>query len=81
MAIVSLAGDLSLFTEGEKEFQTTASNVKQIFEELGGLYPRLKPHLEQGVAVAIDGKIYQNAWLEAVSSDSEVHIFHGIGGG
>ncbi len=81
MARVYLNGNLSLLTNGETEFIISASNVKKVFNELAKLHPDLKPHLEVGVAVAIDGKVCQDGWLESVAPNSEVHIFHGIGGG
>ena len=36
------------------------------------LYPILERHLEDGVAGAIDGQIYQDALLEPIGPDSEV---------
>ena len=81
MARVYLNGNLSLLTNGETEFVIFASNIKKVFKELSKLHPGLKPHLEGGVAVAVDGKVCQDAWLESVEPNSEVHIFHGIGGG
>ena len=43
--------------------------------------PELAPHLEEGLAVAIDGQIYQDALLEPIGADSEVHILPQIAGG
>ena len=81
MARIFLNGNLGLFTKGETEFEITVPNVKKLFVELGERFPDLKPHLEEGIAVAIDGQVFQDAWLEPVGSNSEVHIFPGIGGG
>ena len=74
-------GDFARYTKGEREFVIFAEDVRAIFRELANLHPDLEPHLKDGVAVAIDGKVCQDSWLERVSPDSEVHIFHGIGGG
>ena len=38
-------------------------------------------HLEDGVAVAIDGQIYQDARLEPIGPDSEVFLLPQIAGG
>ena len=81
MASIHLDGNLSQFAKGEKNFEVLADNVKQVFDSLVKLHPSLKPHLQEGIAVAIDGKVCQDAWLESVKPDSEVHIFPGIGGG
>ncbi len=81
MTKVVLTGNLRNFTGGQTEFDLEASNVRQLFRRLGEIYPDLKPHLEEGVAVAIDGQIYQDAWLEPIPADSEVHLLPQIAGG
>ena len=53
----------------------------QLFRRLAERYPAIKPHLEEGLAVAIDGQIYQDAWLQPIPPDSEVHLLPQIGGG
>ena len=81
MARVVLTGHLRNFTGGETEINLEVSNARQLFRLLGDRYPALKPHLEEGLAVAIDGEICQDAWLEPISPDSEVHLLPRIGGG
>ena len=44
-------------------------------------YPGLAPHLERGLAVAIDGQIYQDALLQEIGAGSEVHLLPQIEGG
>ena len=41
----------------------------------------LKPILDRGVAVAIDGEIYRDAWFQPIPPDSEVFILPPIAGG
>ena len=55
--------------------------MKQLYQQLAELHPELGPHLEEGVAVAIDGQIYQDALLEPIGRDSEVFILPQIAGG
>ncbi len=81
MPRVVLVGNLKRYTGGETELELEAGTVRQLFRELGERYPKLKPHLEAGVAVAIDGQIYQDAWLEPIPSESEVHLLPQIAGG
>ncbi len=76
-----LTGNLRHVTGGQSEFNLEASNVRHLFRQLGEACPALKPHLEEGVAVAIDGQIYQDAWLEPIPADSEVHLLPQIAGG
>tara|TARA_B100001540_G_scaffold307313_1_gene320458 strand:+ start:43 stop:327 length:285 start_codon:yes stop_codon:yes gene_type:complete len=81
MAQVFLNGNLRLFTGGKSKFETDAKNVRSIFQELSSLYPDLEPHLTEGISVSIDGQIFQDAWLEAVAPNSEIHLFPQIAGG
>ena len=81
MARVVLVGNLAQITGGIAEFDLSATSVKQLFQQLTELHPALDPHLEQGVAVAIDGQIYQDALLEPIGPDSEVFLLPQIAGG
>ncbi len=81
MARVVLSGNLRKFTGGETEVEVEAGNVRQLFRALGERDPDFKPHLEAGLAVAIDGQIYQDAWLEPIPPDAEVHLLPQIAGG
>ena len=81
MARVVLIGNLAQLTGGVVEFDLSATSVKQLFQQLAQLHPELGPHLEDGVAVAIDGQIYQDSLLEPIRADSEVFVLPQIAGG
>ncbi len=81
MARVVLTGNLVRLAGGCSELELQADNIRQLFRELDRRYPALGPHLEEGVAVAIDGQIYQDAWFEPIPPDSEVHLVPRIAGG
>ena len=81
MARVVLIGNLAQLTGGVAEFQISATSVKQLFDQLIALHPAIRPHLEEGVAVAIDGQIYQDALFQPIGPDSDVHILPQIAGG
>ena len=81
MARVVLVGNLAQVTGGVAEFHLPARSVQQLFRQLEALHPAIAPHLESGVAVAIDGQIYQDALLEAIGADSEVFLMPAIAGG
>jgi hypothetical protein len=74
-------GNLRQFTGGVGELDIEAASVRQMFAQLGARYPALAPHLEQGLAVAIDGQIYQDALFQEIGPESEVHILPQIAGG
>ncbi len=81
MAHVVLIGNLRQYTGGVTAIDVAANTVRQLFRKLGDMYPDLAPHLEEGLAVAIDGQIYQDALLEPIGESSEVHILPQIAGG
>ena len=81
MARVVLIGNLAQLTGGVAEFRLSATSVKQLFQQLAELHPALERHLQDGIAVAIDGQIYQDALLEPIGADSEVFLLPQIAGG
>ena len=81
MARVVLIGNLAQLTGGVAEFTISAASVKQLFDRLTELHPEIGPHLQEGVAVAIDGQIYQETLLQPIEPDSEVFILPQIAGG
>ncbi len=81
MARVVLNGNLKRFSGDRNEFDFDVKNVRQLIARLGERYPELAPHLEEGIAVAIDGEIFQDALFADIGPDSEVHIIPKIAGG
>jgi molybdopterin converting factor small subunit len=81
MAHVTLTGNLRQYTGGVAEMEVEAASVRQLLARLGADFPALAPHLEQGLTVAIDGQIYQDALLQEIGAGSEVHILPQIAGG
>jgi sulfur-carrier protein len=81
MAHVTLTGNLRQLTGGVAELEVEAGSVRQLIARLGQAYPALAPHLAAGVAVAIDGQIYQDALLQEIPPESDVHILPAIAGG
>ena len=81
MARVVLIGNLAQLTGGVAEFHLPATSVKQLFQQLTELHPAIQPHLADGIAVAIDGQIYQDALFQEIGPDSEVFLLPQIAGG
>jgi molybdopterin synthase sulfur carrier subunit len=81
MARVELVGNLAQLTGGVAQFNLPAASIKELFAQLTALHPALGRHLEDGVAVAIDGQIYQDSLLEPIGPDSEVFVLPQIAGG
>lgn len=81
MVQVRIGGPLASMAGGRTRFELEASNIREILTGLGEACPRLKPVLEQGVTVAIDGELYRNAWFQPVKPDSEIYILPRMAGG
>jgi molybdopterin converting factor small subunit len=81
VARIVLSGTYAPYTGGVLELELAVGNVRQLFQALGERYPELRPHLEAGIAVAIDNEIYQDALLQPIAPDSEVILITKIAGG
>ncbi len=81
MAHVTFITQLRQFTDGVACLDVDARSVQQVLRILGDKFPALAPHLEAGVAIAIDGQIYQDALFQEIGPDSDVHILPMIAGG
>ena len=82
MVRVCLGSALSAPAGGRTELYVEAGNIMQLLKALGREYPGLAPLIERGgVAVAIDGQIYNNALLQTVPADAEVYLMPKIAGG
>ena len=87
MATVFVPTMLQAITQGVKQIEISAANVRQVVDRLEELYPGIKARLVEGgqirpnLAVAIDGEVARMGLLEKVDEASEVHFVPAIGGG
>jgi molybdopterin converting factor small subunit len=78
---VRLGATLRSKAGGRTSFEVEAANVMQLLRALGDQYPELRPILDKGVAVAIDGRLYRDAQLQPVPEGSEVYLMPRVAGG
>jgi molybdopterin converting factor small subunit len=70
------------FTGGRGAFDVDADNVRKLINELERLYPGLGEHVEENMAVAIDGAIHQDgSGSHRIGANSEVVLIPKIAGG
>ena len=87
MATAFVPTRLRFITQGVKQVEIPAANVRQVIDRLEELYPGIKARLvEDGqirpnLAVVIDGEVVRMGLLEKVGEASEVHFVPAIGGG
>ena len=67
-------------TEGVRELEIECRSFRTLVKELDSKWPGISEVLND-TAVAIDGQIYQDAWLEKIAPESEVFFMQRIEGG
>ena len=80
MAKVVFPDHLLAHTGGEREVEVVAENYRDLLLALEARWPDVREPLNKS-AVAIDGQIYQDAFLEPINADSEVFFMPRIEGG
>jgi hypothetical protein len=80
MAHVVFPDHLLSHTGGERELKIQAGNFRELLEALEARFPGSREALGKS-AVAIDGQIYQDAFLEPLEASSEVFFMQRIEGG
>jgi molybdopterin synthase sulfur carrier subunit len=81
MPRVTLSGPMKMAAGGLGACDIEARTIHELLERLGEAHPKLKPHFERGVAVAVDGEIYRDDWFRPLSPDSEVVVLPRMAGG
>jgi molybdopterin converting factor small subunit len=79
--IIASGGSCHQFTGGKTEFDVQATTFRQLVRELEQKYPGLGSQVEEGMAVAIDGEIFQDAYHVELKPGSEIVLIPKIGGG
>lgn len=79
--VVLTDGIARAHTSGEKMLNIDGESVRAIIETLDELFPGIGEALGTGISVAIDGEIYQDAFLETVGPDSEICFLPRLAGG
>ena len=72
--LMSQAGDIT-------EFDVEASTIRELLAKLSAIYPALKPLLDRGVTVAVNGTVYRGAFLTPIPEGAEVYILPPLVGG
>lgn len=80
MAKVVFPDHLLPHTGGLQEVDVLVENYRELLVALEERWPGIRTPLDKS-AVAIDGQIYQDAFLEPINADSEVFFLSRIEGG
>ncbi|MCZ6852592.1 MAG: MoaD/ThiS family protein [Gammaproteobacteria bacterium] len=80
MARIVFPDHLLQHTGGEREVELLADDFRELLLALDRRWPGIDEVLTK-CAVAIDGQIYQDAFLEPLRNDSEIFFMQRIEGG
>ena len=81
MARVFFPDHLQALTNGTREVTANAATYRDLLAVLEHRFPGITEALLGKVAVAIDGDIIHDPFLEPIGAGSEVHFLHRIEGG
>ena len=62
------------FTNGQTEFEVEATTFRRLILELEKRFPGLGKQVEESMAIAIDGEIFQDAYGAELKPDSEIYL-------
>lgn len=79
--VVITGANARRLTGGQSAFDVEATNVRRLILELDRRFPGLGKQIDEGMAVAINGEIYQDAYTQPLEPDSEIYLIPKIGGG
>jgi hypothetical protein len=79
--IVFTSGFARRYTEGVREFEVEAVNLRGVLKAMDALYPGLAHHLEEETTVAINGEYHETGYFQAVPPGAEVFFIPRIEGG
>lgn len=78
---VALSGPLRDAADGLASIDLEATTIRDLLTRLVDRYPKMDQHMEQGIAVAINGTIYRDNWDIPIPEDAEVYLLPRIAGG
>ena len=78
---IDLSSPLRAAADGMGSFNVEARTIHELLQRLVERYPGMQKHIDQGVAVAIDGTIYRDDRSIEIPEHSEVYILPRIEGG
>ena len=79
--VTTISSRVRDFTGGIDSFDVDALTIRSLIRELDEKFPGLGAHVEDSMAIAIDGEIYQDALGASLSAGSEVVLIPKISGG
>jgi len=81
MRKIHLWGGLRPAADGAESIEIDAGSIRELMRKLEEQYPKLQAHIEEGIAVSVDGTIYRDDWSQPLPADAEIYLLPRIEGG
>lgn len=81
MAKIHLWGGLRPAADDAEWVDIEATTIRELLQKLEERYPRMSRQIEEGIAVSINGTIYQDSWSQALPAEAEIYLLPRIQGG
>jgi len=79
--VVFTSGFSRRYTNGVREFEVKAKNLRGVIRAMDEMFPGLGEHLEEETTVAIDGELHEVGYFQPVKPGSEVFFIPKLEGG
>lgn len=81
MARIHLWGGLRPAANDAEWIEIEAKTIRELLEKLEERYPLMSEQIDEGIAVSINGTIYQDSWSKALPPEAEIYLLPRIQGG
>ena len=78
---VALWGSLRPYAGGAATVELEAATIRELLATLVAEYPGVEPFLKTGIAVSIDGVVYQNSPGQPIPPEAEIYLLPRLRGG
>ena len=66
---------------GTASIHVEAGTIRELIRKVVERYPNMQSHVDEGVAVSINGDIFRDTWGQSIPDDAEVFLLPRIPGG
>jgi molybdopterin synthase sulfur carrier subunit len=81
MVTVSFMSSFRPALGGAESLKIEATTLRELMRILVQTYPRIQDHIDEGIALAINGEIYRDNWDIDIQDGAEVFLLPRIQGG
>lgn len=81
MARIQLWGGLRPAANDAEWVEIDATTIRELLQKLEERYPLMSKQIDEGIAVSINGTIYQDSWSQELPPGAEIYLLPRIQGG